>query len=244
MPEDYYTTLGAHRKASAEEIGRAYRELARKYHPDLNPGDPEAERKFEEVQAAFEVLSDPEQRAAYNRLNISFKTTRLVPSSFSHVPWTPPARGRMKDRIAAKKVSLPAGLLVFHAGIRIYIEPMTMNLQLASRHIVGVGTQHEHIVLRAFVLFTLAFAVLELVGAINMAALRRSTLAVAGALMAIFPSSIIPIFPARMSFFFFKGIPLETWSLVVSTWCFIGIPIGIWSVVVLRRPEVRDAFRQ
>jgi hypothetical protein len=76
MAEDYYTTLAVHRSASAEEIGRAYRELARKYHPDLNPNDSEAERRFEEVQAAFEVLSDPDQRAAYNRTEQSFATTR------------------------------------------------------------------------------------------------------------------------------------------------------------------------
>jgi preprotein translocase subunit Sec63 len=65
-----------HRDASAEEIHEAYRELARTCHPDLNPSDPEAEKRFEEVQAAFDVLSDPEQRAAYNRTEISFTTAR------------------------------------------------------------------------------------------------------------------------------------------------------------------------
>jgi hypothetical protein len=85
MAEDYYTTLGVHRNASAEEIAKAYRKLARKYHPDLNPDDPEAEKKFEEVQAAFEVLSDSEQRAAYNRKPQSFATLTRSPEDLANV---------------------------------------------------------------------------------------------------------------------------------------------------------------
>ena len=81
MAEDYYTTLRVHRNASQEEIHRAYRKLARKYHPDLNPDDPQAERKFEEIQAAFEVLSDPQQRAAYDCTTQSFATTRTSPEN-------------------------------------------------------------------------------------------------------------------------------------------------------------------
>jgi hypothetical protein len=76
MPRDYYITLGMHRDASAEEIVEAYRELVREYHPDLNAADPEAEKRFEEVQSAFEVLSDPKRRTAYNRTDLSFTTTR------------------------------------------------------------------------------------------------------------------------------------------------------------------------
>jgi curved DNA-binding protein CbpA len=76
MPRDYYITLGAHRDDSAEEILEAYRELARKYHPDLNPSDPDAEKRFQQVQAAFEVLSNPERRAAYDRTELSFATAR------------------------------------------------------------------------------------------------------------------------------------------------------------------------
>lgn len=69
MPErrDYYEILGVDRNASQAEIRRAFRRLARKYHPDLNPSDPEAEAKFKEVSAAYEVLSDPERRAQYDR---------------------------------------------------------------------------------------------------------------------------------------------------------------------------------
>ncbi|HLU99854.1 MAG TPA: DnaJ domain-containing protein, partial [Acidobacteriota bacterium] len=60
--KDYYEILGVDRNASQEDIRKAYRRLARKYHPDVNPGDKEAEEKFKEIQEANAVLSDPEKR--------------------------------------------------------------------------------------------------------------------------------------------------------------------------------------
>lgn len=65
---DYYEVLGVERSASEEEIKKAYRRMAMKYHPDRNPGDKEAEAKFKEAAEAYEVLSDPEKRARYDRL--------------------------------------------------------------------------------------------------------------------------------------------------------------------------------
>jgi DnaJ-class molecular chaperone len=64
---DYYEVLGVKRDASAEEIKKAYRKLARKFHPDLNPGDKTAEEQFKLLQEAYDVLSDPENRKLYNQ---------------------------------------------------------------------------------------------------------------------------------------------------------------------------------
>src|SRR5688572_203197 len=64
---DYYDVLGVSRKASAEEIKKAHRRLARKFHPDVNKDDPKATERFQEVQEAYDVLSDKEKRAAYDR---------------------------------------------------------------------------------------------------------------------------------------------------------------------------------
>lgn len=73
MAKDYYKILGVPRNASQEEIRKAYRQLARKYHPDLNPNDKNAKEKFQEVQEAFEVLSDPQKREMYDRYGASFQ---------------------------------------------------------------------------------------------------------------------------------------------------------------------------
>ncbi len=74
MAEDYYKTLGLQRDASQDEIRKAYRELARKYHPDMNPDDKTAKTKFQEVQTAFDVLDDAEKREMYDRYGSSFET--------------------------------------------------------------------------------------------------------------------------------------------------------------------------
>lgn len=73
MTEDYYKTLGVKRDASQAEIQKAYRDLARKHHPDLNPDDKTAKERFQQVQAAFDVLNDPGKRELYDRYGSSFE---------------------------------------------------------------------------------------------------------------------------------------------------------------------------
>jgi DnaJ-class molecular chaperone len=74
MAEDFYKTLGVAKNASQAEIQKAYYDLAKKYHPDKNPDDKTAKKKFQQVQAAFDVLSNAEKREMYDRYGSSFET--------------------------------------------------------------------------------------------------------------------------------------------------------------------------
>src|ERR687886_2447424 len=69
---DPYSVLGVDRKASADEIKKAYRKLARQYHPDRNPGDESAEERFKEIQSAYDIVGDPDKRKQYDRGGIFF----------------------------------------------------------------------------------------------------------------------------------------------------------------------------
>src|SRR5271157_3997826 len=71
--KDYYKTLGIDKNAPQDEIKKAFRKLARKYHPDLNPGDKSSEEKFKEANEAYAVLSDPEKRAQYDSGGTTFE---------------------------------------------------------------------------------------------------------------------------------------------------------------------------
>jgi len=73
MSDDYYATLGVGRGASADEIQKAYRKLAKKFHPDMNPDDKAAQKKFKEVQQAYDVLSDDKKRKMYDQFGPQFE---------------------------------------------------------------------------------------------------------------------------------------------------------------------------
>lgn len=73
MAQDYYSVLGVKRDASQADIAKAYRDLARKYHPDLHPDDKSAKQKFQDVQSAFDVLNDPKKREMYDRYGSAFE---------------------------------------------------------------------------------------------------------------------------------------------------------------------------
>ena len=70
---DHYATLGINRDASADDVRKAYRKLARKHHPDLNPDDESAKKKFQEVQTAFDTLNDPKKREMYDRYGDAYE---------------------------------------------------------------------------------------------------------------------------------------------------------------------------
>lgn len=111
---DYYEILGVSKQSSAEEIKRSYRRMALKFHPDRNPGDPEAEQKFRECAEAYEVLSDTERRGIYDRYGRQglrstpvhdFRNVEDIFSMFEEI-FGGPAGGRRRSRGAPRGYDL------------------------------------------------------------------------------------------------------------------------------------------
>ncbi len=87
--KDYYATLGVKRDATEQDIKQAYRRLARKYHPDVNPGNKEAESKFKEINEAYEVLSDAEKRKKYDQFGDQWQHAEQFARSGAQQQWSP-----------------------------------------------------------------------------------------------------------------------------------------------------------
>ena len=98
--KDYYKILGVDRKASKEEVKKAYRKLALKYHPDRNPGDKSAEEAFKDINEANQVLSDDEKRARYDQLGQAYSSWQqrgAAPGNFNWEDWfTTPSGGGVR----------------------------------------------------------------------------------------------------------------------------------------------------
>lgn len=99
--KDYYKILGVSKNATKDEIKKAYRKLAMKYHPDRNPNDKAAEDKFKEINEAQEVLSDPEKRARYDQLGASYFQWKNAggPGNFNWDQWATYRPGQGKTRV-------------------------------------------------------------------------------------------------------------------------------------------------
>src|SRR5574340_347705 len=94
-PRDYYDVLGVKRDADEKEVKRAFRKLARKYHPDVNPGNKEAEQKFKEISEAYEVLGDADKRAKYDQFGQATQQAGAgAPGGFA---WASPGFGNIDE---------------------------------------------------------------------------------------------------------------------------------------------------
>ena len=79
VKEDLYQIINLNKKATPEEIKKAYKKLARKYHPDVNPGDKKAEEQFKKISQAYAILSDPKKRSQYDQFGAVFGEGQAPP---------------------------------------------------------------------------------------------------------------------------------------------------------------------
>ena len=129
MAEDYYKILGINRNASEADVQQADRRVARSCHPDLNPDDKDAKRRFQEVQKAFDVLSDPNKRELYDRYGSSFEHAGAGGNYFN--------RGRAARR---KRTDERNAILIRNAGC---VVTVGVDRRIAVKFIIDARTEVE-----------------------------------------------------------------------------------------------------
>src|SRR5438067_993530 len=141
--KDYYATLGVPKTATPKELKQAYRKLARKHHPDVNPGDKSAESKFKELNEAYEVLGDPDKRKKYDELGSNWRMYEQAGAAGglylrSHVAPHPTFERKERDLYTHVPVPLTTAVLGGEADVktlggkplRLKIPPTTQNGQV------------------------------------------------------------------------------------------------------------------
>lgn len=141
---DYYQVLGVDKKASQDDIKRAFRKLARKYHPDLNPNDATAKDKFQAINEANEVLSDPEkERNMMNMVN-----TGNMPTSLKRRSGHSSKPGASGD-LAVPVLEVPVRDLVRTEAVRIGILPMVRNFRAVMPVVSRTSSSRCSVIVRA-----------------------------------------------------------------------------------------------
>lgn len=148
MADDYYQILGVARTASSVEIKKAYRRLARKYHPDVNNGDPQAEARFKQISEAYAVLSDPHKRRQYDlrgsaAVDIFFRNGfpdifEIFESAFGNMPFGPFGRQRGARRGQSLRVETTVSLKEVLAGT---IKEVKYTRIATCEHCQGTGAE-------------------------------------------------------------------------------------------------------
>lgn len=219
--DDYYAILKVPRNASQAEILRAYREAARRCHPDLHPEDPRAVQRFYRVQRAFEVLSDPHRRLDYHRSTVSFDPARR--GRFRASYWGSEDRAfRSMTKYVAAEVAEPALGLSVTVAVGISLQYLAFFGNLLSgptaagprvARMLGLSGGGLGMLLGGC---SCIVGIAVILGAIQMRHLESYRLAVTASILATLSC--------------------------LSWWFLLAVPFGIWSLVVLRRVEVRDSF--
>ena len=210
---DYYRILGVDGNASPEEIAEAYRALVLQCHPDLNPGDPQAEARFLAVQAAFEVLSNRVKRREYDRTRGPYRT--YVPSKIDPLAWhvrynPPPRRPRWRfDTCAEELVRWPAICLLVLGVIGVIYGASGFLDIIFHGPDIGFHGPDIGVVIMAIALLLVPLSIT--IGAVNMLTLRSYRSALVAAILVMF-------------------------------FCCPGIIVGIWALFRLSDGMVRSAF--